>query len=44
MFIIKADIKKEKAFIIKSYNNISEIAIITILRLILKPIRNINFN
>ena len=44
MFITRAGIRKERAFIIKSYNSISKIVIITILRTILKPIENINFN
>ena len=44
MFIIKAGIKEEKALIIKSYNSIFRITIIIILRTILRPIGNINFD
>jgi hypothetical protein len=38
MFIIKADIKKEKALIISSYNNTFKISIIITLRNILRHI------
>jgi hypothetical protein len=38
MFIIKMDIRKGKALIINSYNNISKIDVITILRTILRYI------
>ena len=44
MFIIKVGIKKERAFITKSYNNIFKIAAIIILRTILRLVENINFN
>jgi hypothetical protein len=44
MFIIKINIKKEKALIIGSYSNTSEIGVITTLRTILRHTQNINFD
>ena len=44
MFIIKINIKEEKAFIIDSYNNTFEITVIKTLRIILSYILNINFD
>ena len=43
MFIIKANIKEKKVFIIDSYNNIFKIIIIKTLNIILNYIENISF-
>ena len=42
MFMIIIDIKEERVFIIRSYNNIFNIAIIKTLKIILRLIRNVN--
>ena len=44
MFIIKADIKEEKALIIGSYNNTFKIIVLKTLKIILSRIQNINFD